>query len=73
MRFAAILAGVCYVATATLGGCNLFGPTHTPQGDSYALELKACVASARTISESKNCRAAVDCRYGQGPCPDAGP
>lgn len=41
----------------------------SPREVGYAAELQACVADAGTREQSRECRAAVDARYGQ---PDGG-
>lgn len=62
-----------------LVGCGLKAPPHRPRPDAsmmpattaYALELQACMTLERTREAALRCRALVDCKWGQGPCPDA--
>ena len=58
------------VLSALLEGCAPETPAEVA-ATTYGAELQACVAKASSRAESRACRARVDCRWGQGPCPDA--
>lgn len=58
-RFVALLFGllIAYLVISQLWGC-------ASAEDAYRAELLRCVDKARTLPESKACRASVDARWG---------
>ena len=64
-----IVVFVTIVIVTALGGCR---GAHSPRASLYGAELLACVEKAKSRTEADTCRRAVDCHYGEGPCPDGG-
>lgn len=55
------VGAVLFVARVA-AGCS--GPAKTAAETAYGASLLRCVDEARTLAESKACRAAVDARWG---------
>lgn len=55
------IAGVLFVARV-VAGCS--GPAAAGAEAAYGASLLRCVDEAKTLAESKACRAAVDARWG---------
>lgn len=53
--------GALVATFAVLGACS---PVHDVADKAYGKEIDACVESAKTLAESKACRAQVNQRWG---------